>query len=75
MCTTLIARDTVLAGIFLVQQFQTHGDTLSICIISIAAVDDTTQTFFLVYASVTFIYISREQMRIAGTALFSPCLD
>ena len=59
MRTTLITRDTVLAGIFLVQQFQTHSDTLCICIVSVAAVDYTAYTFFLVYSSVTFINVSR----------------
>ena len=72
MCAALIARDTLLAGILLVEEFDTALDAFSVGVVSIAAIDYTANAFLSVDSTVALIYQCYEELRIAGAALLSP---
>ena len=72
MCAALIARDTLLAGILLVEKLDATLYAFSVGVVSIAAVDDTANAFLSVDSTVALVYQSYEELRIAGAALLSP---
>lgn len=72
MCTAFVAGNTEFAGIFFVQKLDPAFYSLSVGIISLAAINYAAHTFFCVYGSITFIDECREEAWIAGAALFCP---
>ena len=69
MCSAFVTGDAKFAGIFLVQKFDSAFYSLSVGIISLAAINYAAYTFFCVYGSITFIDECRKEAWIAGAAV------
>lgn len=61
MCSAFVTGDAKFAGIFLVQKFDSAFYSLSVGIISLAAINYAAYTFFCVYGSITFIDECRKE--------------
>ena len=72
MSTALVARDAILAGVLLVEEFQTALDAFSIGVVSIAAVDYTANAFLCIDSTVALVDQCHEELRVASTTLLSP---
>ena len=72
VCAALIARDTLLAGILLVEEFDTALDAFSVGVVSVAAIDYTANAFLSVDSTVALVYQCYEELRIACATLLSP---
>ena len=72
MSTALVASDAILAGVLLVEEFQTALDAFSIGVVSIAAVDYTANAFLCIDSTVALVDQCHEELRVASTTLLSP---
>ena len=64
MCAALIARDTLLAGVLLVEELDATLYAFCVGVVSIAAVDNTANAFLSVDSTVALVYQSYEELRI-----------